>query len=70
MPPIHFCCMVFNQNVHYSAHKSLHLVPVLSLMNLVHNLISYFLNMEFNFVLPFMPRSAKFSSLQAYGLKM
>jgi hypothetical protein len=34
-----FSTSLWNQNVHYSVHKSLHLVPVLSLINLVQNLI-------------------------------
>ena len=44
--------IVWKPNFHYHDHKSISLVPVLSQMNSVHALPSYFLKTHFNIMLP------------------
>jgi hypothetical protein len=45
--------------VHYHVHKTLTPNPTLSKMNPVYNIQSYWLKINFNIILPTMPRSSK-----------
>ena len=47
--------------VHYRAHNSSSLVPIPSLINPLHALPSYFLQLRFNIIIPSIPRSFKWS---------
>ena len=53
--------IVWNLKAHYCIHKNLPLVPMLSYMNLVHTIRSYFCNIGFNIILQFTPKSYKWS---------
>ena len=53
-----------NTKVHYSAHNSLSLLPILHEINLVHALLSYFFETRFNIILQTTTRSTKGSSFR------
>jgi len=53
--------IVWNPKVHYHIHKHLPPVPILSLINPIHNCSFQFLNIHFNIFLPPMPRSSMYS---------
>ena len=55
--------------VHYRAHKSVLRVPILSYINPVHSLQSYFFQKYFNIILTSTPRSSKLS-LQVSSQKL
>jgi hypothetical protein len=46
--------------VHYHIHKSLLLDPILNSLNPVCTLTSYFLRVNFNFILPVVPKYLKY----------
>jgi hypothetical protein len=53
--------IVWNLKAHYCIHKNPPLFPILSQMNLVHTIPSYFCNICFNIILQFTPKSYKWS---------
>jgi len=53
--------IVWNLKAHYCIHTSPPLVPMLSQMNLVHTIPSYFCNNGFNIIPQFTPKSYKWS---------
>jgi hypothetical protein len=52
-------CLSWNHKVDYRVHNSLPLVPVLSLMKLVHTLPPYFSDIDSDSIFPFMSRSSQ-----------
>jgi hypothetical protein len=59
--------LLWNQNVHYSAHKSPPPVSIVSHVTVVHILPLYFLKMPFNIILP--PTVSFFELLTAFSFQ-
>ena len=51
----------WNQEIHYRIHKCSTPAPILSQRNPAHASPSHFLKFHFNIILPYMPRSCKWS---------
>jgi len=51
--------ILWNPKVHYRIHKRPTHVPLLSQINSVHAYLSHLLNIQFNIILSYMPRSSK-----------
>jgi len=60
-------CLLGNPNVHYRVHKGPLLVLILRQMNSVH--IPYSIKIDFNIILPSMPRSIIWSLLTGFPTK-
>jgi hypothetical protein len=54
-------CLLWTLNVHYFIQNSLSLGPNLSQKNSAYTLPSYFFKINFNIILPFTPRSSRWS---------